>query len=95
MKDLLIYLVSSLVDHPESIVIRESIGQKNIAYIVLVDPEDVGKVIGNNGRIANALRVLMRAAADCRIKRSGWISIITANRRVNALSLRNRRAVRA
>ena len=62
MKELLIYLVSSLVDHPESITIRESIGQKNIAYIVLVDPEDLGKVIGKNGRIANALRVMMRAA---------------------------------
>ena len=64
MKELLNYLVSAMVDHPESITIRESIGQKNIAYIVLVDPEDVGKVIGKNGRIANALRVIMRAAGE-------------------------------
>jgi len=62
MKDLLVYLVSSLVDHPERIAIRESIGQKNVAYMVLVDPEDLGKVIGKNGRVANAMRVLMRAA---------------------------------
>ena len=62
MRDLLYYLVSSLVGHPEHIVIRESIGQKNIAYMVLVDQDDMGKVIGKGGRIANALRILMRAA---------------------------------
>jgi hypothetical protein len=62
MRDLLLYLVSSLVDHPERITIRESLGQKNIAYVVLVDQDDMGKVIGKGGRIANALRILMRAA---------------------------------
>ena len=62
MRDLLQYLVSSLVDHPDRIVIRESVGQKNVAYMVLVDQEDMGKVIGKGGRIANALRILLRAA---------------------------------
>ncbi|HEX2950901.1 MAG TPA: KH domain-containing protein [Armatimonadota bacterium] len=62
MKGLLQYLVSSLVDHPDSITIRETVGQKNIAYVVFVHPDDMGKVIGKGGRIANALRVLMRAA---------------------------------
>jgi predicted RNA-binding protein YlqC (UPF0109 family) len=62
VKELLYYLVSSLVDHPDSIVIRESLGQKNVAYMVMVDPEDMGKVIGKNGRVANALRILLRSA---------------------------------
>ncbi len=62
MKELLHYLVASLADHPEKIVIRESIGQKNVAYMVLVDGDDMGKVIGKGGRIANALRILLRAA---------------------------------
>lgn len=62
MKGLLEYLVTSLVDHPEAIQIRETVGQKNVAYIVFVDPEDMGKVIGKQGRTANALRVLLRAA---------------------------------
>ncbi len=62
MKGLLQYLVSSLVDNPDQIVIRETVGQKNIAYVVLVHPDDMGKVIGKGGRIANALRVVMRAA---------------------------------
>jgi len=68
MRDLLYYLVSSLVDHPERITIRESTGQKNTAYIVLVDQEDMGKVIGKGGRIANALRILMRAAGGLQDK---------------------------
>ncbi|MHB9026019.1 MAG: KH domain-containing protein [Armatimonadota bacterium] len=62
MKGLLEYLVDSLVDQPDRVTIRESIGQKNVAYIVYVDPEDLGKVIGKGGRIANALRILLRAA---------------------------------
>lgn len=62
VRDLLHYLVASLVDHPDRIVIRESAGQKNVAYVVYVDPEDMGKVIGKNGRVANALRIMMRAA---------------------------------
>lgn len=62
MKGLLQYLVASLVDHPDQISIRETVGEKNVIYIVLVHPEDMGKVIGKGGRIANAVRVLMRAA---------------------------------
>lgn len=68
MKDLLLYLVSSLVDHPESINIRETSGQKNVAYIVMVEPDDLGKVIGKNGRLANALRVIMRTAGELQDK---------------------------
>ena len=62
MKGLLQYLVSSLVEHPDGITIRETVGQTNIAYVVLVHPDDMGKVIGKGGRIANALRIVMRAA---------------------------------
>jgi predicted RNA-binding protein YlqC (UPF0109 family) len=68
VKGLLQYLVSSLVDFPERIVIRETAGEKNVAYVVLVDPGDLGKVIGKGGRIANALRVLMRAAGGMQEK---------------------------
>lgn len=62
MRGLLHFLVSSLVDHPDLISIRETVGQKNIAYVVLVHPDDMGKLIGKGGRIANALRIVMRAA---------------------------------
>ena len=72
MKELLQYLVSSMIDHPEHIVIRESAGQKNVAYMVLVDQEDMGKVIGKGGRIANALRILLRAAGGLH-DRAIWV----------------------
>lgn len=72
MKSLLQYLVSSLVDHPDEIVIRETVGQKNIAYVVLVHPDDMGKVIGKGGRIANALRIVMRAAGGLHDK-AVWV----------------------
>lgn len=62
MKGLLQYLVASLVEHPDRITIRETVGQSNIAYVVLVHADDMGKVIGKGGRIANALRIVMRAA---------------------------------
>jgi len=68
MKELLQYLVSSMVDHPEDIMIRESAGQKNVVYMVLVDQEDMGKVIGKGGRIANAMRILLRAAGGLQDK---------------------------
>lgn len=72
MRDLLHYLVASMVDHPEHIAIRELLGQRNIAYVVMVDQEDMGKVIGKGGRIANALRILMRAAGGLQDK-TAWV----------------------
>jgi len=68
MKDLLTYLVSSLVNHPERITIRETAGEKNIAYMVYLDPDDMPRVIGKGGRVANALRILLRAAGGLQDK---------------------------
>ena len=64
MKGLLQYLVTSMVDHPERVQLREQEGQSNIAYVVTVHPDDMGKVIGKGGRVANALRVLLQAAGQ-------------------------------
>lgn len=80
MKEFIFYLVSSLVDHPDAIVIRESQGQKNVAFNVLVDPEDMGKVIGKNGRVANALRILLRATGVLHDKVI-WVDFNFNNRR--------------
>ncbi|HEY3379993.1 MAG TPA: KH domain-containing protein [Armatimonadota bacterium] len=79
MKGLLHYLVAELVDHPDQINIRESEGQTNVAYVVMVHPEDMGKVIGKGGRIANALRVVMRAAGGLHDK-AIWVDF---NRQVS------------
>jgi len=62
MKGLLQYIVTSLVDQPERVSIRETIGEKNVAYMVYLTPEDMPRVIGKGGRVASAIRIVLRAA---------------------------------
>lgn len=64
MKDLVQYLVTELVEHPEAVVVNETSGYDGTVYEVEVDPADVGKVIGKGGKTANAIRVLVKAAAS-------------------------------
>lgn len=63
MKELVDMIVKSLVDNPEDVLIDETIGQSISILEIRVNPEDVGKVIGRDGRIANALRTVVKAAA--------------------------------
>jgi len=65
MKALLELLVTSLVDHPEEVQVIETAedgGTYN--YEVHVAPQDAGKVIGKQGKIANAIRTVVKAAAS-------------------------------
>jgi len=62
MSNLLEYLITSLVDDKGSVKIKETVGEKNIAYIVSVAPADMGRVIGRGGKTANALRIIMSAS---------------------------------
>jgi len=64
MKELLTYMVQSLVDHPDgvSVVERETAGET--VYEVRVADGDMGKVIGRQGRIVRQIRVLMKAQAQ-------------------------------
>lgn len=62
MKDLIQSIVSRLVDHPEAVVITEKEDDRKIVYHLTVHEDDVGKVIGKNGRIAKALRTVVYAA---------------------------------
>ncbi|NBJ68427.1 MULTISPECIES: KH domain-containing protein [Clostridia] len=62
MKALIETIVTSLVDHPEDVVIKETEEATKIVYHLSVHPEDVGKVIGKNGRIAKAIRTVVYAA---------------------------------
>ncbi len=65
MKDLLIAIVSGLVEKPSEIAV--TVDEKNeediVVYHLHVSPEDMGRVIGRQGRIAKAIRTVMRAAA--------------------------------
>ena len=62
MKDLVEYLVKALVDKPEDVRINETEGEMVTILEIHVNPEEVGKVIGREGRIANAIRTLVKAA---------------------------------
>ncbi|MEK7298283.1 MAG: KH domain-containing protein [Candidatus Margulisiibacteriota bacterium] len=63
MKQLVEWIVRALVDHPEHVNVAETTGENIIILEISVAPDDVGKVIGKEGRIANAIRTVVKAAA--------------------------------
>jgi len=63
MQELVEYLVKALVEHPEQVSVSAVTGERTVIYEVKVAAEDIGKVIGKEGRIANALRTVVKAAA--------------------------------
>lgn len=58
------YLITSLVEHPDEVRIEKRAGAETTTYEVSVNPDDTGKVIGRQGRVIKAIRVLVRAAAS-------------------------------
>ncbi|MCL2547675.1 MAG: KH domain-containing protein [Symbiobacteriaceae bacterium] len=56
-------LVASLVEHPEQISLKESINGNEITFELSVAQDDMGRIIGRKGRIAKALRTILKAAA--------------------------------
>jgi len=69
MKALLEYMARSLVDNPEAVQVRERVGRYTVTYELTVAPDETGKVIGRNGRVAKAIRDLMSVAAARQSKR--------------------------
>ena len=63
MKSLIGILVKALVDNPDAVSIGEIQDNSSVTYEVTVDADDLGKVIGKQGRVANALRTVVKAAA--------------------------------
>ena len=70
MKELIHYIATALVDHPEQIQIKETEQDDSIIIELTVAKEDLGKVIGKQGRTARAMRSLLSAAASKVNKRS-------------------------
>lgn len=65
MKDLLIYIVSHLVDEPDAVEVIERDGEDGSLVLELhVAKDDIGKVIGRQGRIAKEIRTVIRGAAN-------------------------------
>ena len=56
-------IAKSLVDRPETVEVTETSTRQGTVIQLKVDPDDMGKVIGKQGRIAKALRVVVKAAA--------------------------------
>ena len=63
MKELLLYVAKQLVDDPEAVTVTEREDGESTVLELHVAPEDMGKVIGKQGRIAKALRSVVKAAA--------------------------------
>ena len=63
MKELVEYIAKALVDHPDRVEVRQVEGERSVILELRVAPEDMGKVIGKQGRIAQAIRVVAKAAA--------------------------------
>ena len=63
MQELLEYIAKEVVDNPEEVEVRQVEGEKSIILELRVAPEDMGKVIGKQGRIAKAIRTVVGAAA--------------------------------
>lgn len=63
MKELVEVIAKSLVDKPDEVKVNEIVGEQSIILELRVAPEDMGKVIGKQGRIAKAIRTVVKAAA--------------------------------
>ena len=63
MKELVEVIAKSLVDNPDEVVVTEKETEKSIIVVLKVASEDMGKVIGKQGRIAKSIRTVVKAAA--------------------------------
>lgn len=63
IKELIEYMAKSLVDHPDQVRVEEIAGARSMIYELHVAASDMGRVIGKDGRVANAMRSLVRVAA--------------------------------
>ena len=70
MKELIEYIAKSLVDDPSSVSVHEIEGASAVILELRVAQEDMGRVIGRGGKVANAMRTLLRVVAAKRGKRA-------------------------
>jgi len=70
MKDLVTRIAKALVDHPEAVAVSEIIGNQTSVYELSVAKEDLGKIIGKQGRTAQAMRTIIGSASAKSQKRA-------------------------
>jgi len=69
MKELVEFMAKSLVDNPDSVIVKEVEEEQSTILKLTVAPEDMGKIIGKQGRIAKAIRTVVKAVAITQNKR--------------------------
>ena len=75
MKDLITYIAKSLVDQPDLVKVTEVEGETTSIIELSVAKEDIGKIIGKQGKTATAIRTIMNAASN-KMKRRSVLEII-------------------
>jgi predicted RNA-binding protein YlqC (UPF0109 family) len=75
MKDLITYIAQALVDHPEQVKVTEVEGNQTSVLELKVAKEDLGKVIGKQGRTARAMRTIL-SASSAKLKKRTVLEII-------------------
>ena len=63
MKELIEYIARSLVDFPENVEVNQKVSGGKVNLELQVAKEDMGRVIGKSGKVANSIRILLRVAA--------------------------------
>jgi hypothetical protein len=79
MLELVKYIAQSLVDKPEEVKVTQSENEKSVILELSVAPDDMGKVIGKQGRIAKAIRTVVKAAT-ARSKKRYIVEIVEHDR---------------
>lgn len=75
MKELISYIAKALVDHPEAVAVSEVEGEQTSVIELKVAKDDLGKVIGKQGRTARAMRTIL-SAASTKIRKRAVLEII-------------------
>jgi len=75
MKDLIKYIAQSLVDNPDLVAVSEVLGEQTSVLELRVAKEDLGKVIGKQGRTAKAMRTIL-SAASTKLRKRAVLEII-------------------
>lgn len=86
MKDLVEVIAKSLVENPDEVVVTETVDGDEIVMELSVAPSDMGKVIGKQGRIAKAIRSVVKAAASREEKKVDLKMIISSDFAISSTS---------
>ena len=69
LKETLAGIARAIVDNPDEVTVLETVDKKEVNLVLSVAPDDMGMVIGKNGKIAKAIRTVMKAVASADQKR--------------------------